>query len=100
LDILHRPGSCYPRTYSLERNPKRSHLTLLKHTVAVYLDRLLEIMVQQTSKPASGVVSAMRRIYNPLGFSKGYNFAFWFITMGCVPLVTLHVFTASPAPAC
>jgi hypothetical protein len=45
-------------------------------------------MVKSNRPPANGFVSAMRRVYNPLGFSKGYNFVFWFITMGSV---WLHV---------
>jgi hypothetical protein len=39
-------------------------------------------MVNPMKPPANGFVSDMRRVYNPLGFSKGYNFVFWFITMG------------------
>lgn len=29
----------------------------------------------QIVKPANGFVRCMRRVYNPLGFSKGYNAA-------------------------
>ncbi|THY71254.1 hypothetical protein D6C94_07795 [Aureobasidium pullulans] len=32
--------------------------------------------------PANAFVRFMRRVYNPLGFSKGYNFILWFITIG------------------
>jgi hypothetical protein len=39
-------------------------------------------MVNPMKPPANGFVSGMRRVYNPLGFAKGYNFVFWFITMG------------------
>lgn len=39
-------------------------------------------MVKATTVPANGFVAVMRRLYNPLGFAKGYNFVFWFITMG------------------
>ncbi|KAK4556838.1 hypothetical protein LTR86_005818 [Recurvomyces mirabilis] len=39
-------------------------------------------MVKATRPPANGFVAMMRRLYNPLGFSKGYNFIFWFISMG------------------
>ena len=39
-------------------------------------------MAIATSPPANGFVTFMRRIYNPLGFSKGYNFVLWFLTLG------------------
>lgn len=41
-------------------------------------------MVKPTTPAANGFVRVVRRAYNPLGFSKGYNFVFWFITMGSV----------------
>jgi hypothetical protein len=41
-------------------------------------------MVKSANPPANSFVTAVRRVYNPLGFSKGYNFVFWFITMGSV----------------
>ena len=41
-------------------------------------------MAKATTPPANGFVAVMRRLYNPIGFSKGYNFVFWFITMGSV----------------
>jgi hypothetical protein len=41
-------------------------------------------MVKAITSPANGFVAVMRRLYNPIGFSKGYNFVFWFITMGLV----------------
>ena len=47
-------------------------------------------MVKPTKPPANAFVSAMRRLYNPLGFAKGYNFVFWFITMGSVSLHSLN----------
>ncbi|KAL8812880.1 MAG: hypothetical protein Q9200_000702 [Gallowayella weberi] len=31
------------------------------------------------SKPPNGFVHGMRKVYNPIGFKKGYNFTFWFI---------------------
>lgn len=43
-------------------------------------------MVKATTPSANGFVAVMRRLYNPIGFSKGYNFVFWFITMGSVAL--------------
>ncbi|TKA80751.1 hypothetical protein B0A55_02701 [Friedmanniomyces simplex] len=39
-------------------------------------------MAKDTRPPANGFVGAMRKVYNPLGFSKGYNFVLFFITMG------------------
>jgi hypothetical protein len=48
-------------------------------------------MVKATTPPANGFVAVMRRLYNPIGFSKGYNFVFWFITMGLVSFCcTVH----------
>lgn len=46
-------------------------------------------MIKPIDPPSNAFVGAMRRTYNPLGFSKGYNFVFWFITMGLVPLSNL-----------
>lgn len=43
-------------------------------------------MAKATTPPANGFVAVMRSLYNPIGFSKGYNFVFWFITMGSVLL--------------
>ncbi|KAK3073826.1 hypothetical protein LTR53_004233 [Teratosphaeriaceae sp. CCFEE 6253] len=39
-------------------------------------------MANPTRPPANPLVAAIRKLYNPLGFSKGYNFVLWFITMG------------------
>ncbi|KAK3643229.1 hypothetical protein LTR56_010377 [Elasticomyces elasticus] len=39
-------------------------------------------MVKSTHPPANGFVRAMRLVYNPLGFGKGYNFVLFFISMG------------------
>ncbi|KAF2102535.1 hypothetical protein NA57DRAFT_63447 [Rhizodiscina lignyota] len=36
-------------------------------------------MVTSGHPPANGFVAAARRVYNPLGFAKGYNFILWFI---------------------
>ncbi|KAH0343714.1 hypothetical protein KCU83_g8686, partial [Aureobasidium melanogenum] len=36
----------------------------------------------QSDKPASGFVRCMRRVYNPLGFSKGYNAVLSFLALG------------------
>ncbi|KAK5719824.1 hypothetical protein LTR17_015113 [Elasticomyces elasticus] len=39
-------------------------------------------MVKPTRPPANGFVRAMRLVYNPLGFGKGYNFVLFFLSMG------------------
>jgi hypothetical protein len=39
-------------------------------------------MAKDSRPPVNGFVGAMRKVYNPLGFSKGYNFVLFFITMG------------------
>ncbi|KAK3686908.1 hypothetical protein LTR37_019350 [Vermiconidia calcicola] len=39
-------------------------------------------MVKPTRPPANAFISAIRKVYNPLGFGKGYNFVLWFITIG------------------
>lgn len=36
-------------------------------------------MVKSTSPPANGFVATVRNAYNPLGFSKGYNFVFFIV---------------------
>ncbi|KAF2649820.1 hypothetical protein K491DRAFT_610042 [Lophiostoma macrostomum CBS 122681] len=39
-------------------------------------------MVAPTRPPRNGFNTFMRRIYNPIGFSKAYNFILWFIFAG------------------
>ncbi|KAH8194842.1 hypothetical protein TruAng_010995 [Truncatella angustata] len=39
-------------------------------------------MVQSSKPPANAFVARARKIYNPIGFSKGYNFVLWFIFLG------------------
>lgn len=39
-------------------------------------------MVAPARPPANGFVASMRHVYNPIGFSKGYNFILWFIFAG------------------
>ncbi|KAL8387029.1 hypothetical protein RB595_010209 [Gaeumannomyces hyphopodioides] len=39
-------------------------------------------MIKATRPPANGLVAVLRRLYNPLGFSRGYNFALFFILAG------------------
>ncbi|KAK6820856.1 hypothetical protein PG987_015256 [Apiospora arundinis] len=34
--------------------------------------------------PANGFAAAARKVYNPVGFSKGYNFVLWFIFAGAM----------------
>lgn len=41
-------------------------------------------MVQPTRPPASGFVTFSRKIYNPIGFAKGYNFVLFFIFVGAL----------------
>jgi uncharacterized membrane protein len=42
-------------------------------------------MTTTSSKPpANAFVAFARHIYNPIGFSKGYNFALWFILCGAL----------------
>jgi len=53
-------------------------------------------MVKPSRPAANGFVAAMRYVYNPLGFSKGYNFVLFFITMGCV-LASPYASNANPS---
>ncbi|KAF4814801.1 hypothetical protein CGCTS75_v013253 [Colletotrichum tropicale] len=46
-------------------------------------------MVQPTRPPANGFVAAARKVYNPLGFAKGYNFVLFFIFFGAFMGFTL-----------
>ncbi|KAI8626197.1 hypothetical protein F5Y19DRAFT_447538 [Xylariaceae sp. FL1651] len=46
-------------------------------------------MVKPTRPPANGFVRLMRRVYNPVGFSKGYNFVLWVILGGALLGFTL-----------
>lgn len=41
-------------------------------------------MVKATRPPANGFVSAMRKVYNPAGFNRGYNFILFFIFAGAL----------------
>lgn len=41
-------------------------------------------MVVSTRPPANGFVAKARKIYNPIGFSKGYNFVLWFMFAGAM----------------
>ncbi|KAI1845730.1 hypothetical protein JX265_000091 [Neoarthrinium moseri] len=41
-------------------------------------------MVQSEKPPANAFVAQARKIYNPIGFSKGYNFVLWFIFLGAL----------------
>ena len=41
-------------------------------------------MVQPTRPPRNSFVAKARKIYNPVGFSKGYNFVLWFIFAGAL----------------
>ncbi|KAK2058673.1 hypothetical protein LY76DRAFT_593072 [Colletotrichum caudatum] len=46
-------------------------------------------MVLPTRPPANRFVASMRKLYNPLGFSKGYNFVLFFIFSGALMGFTL-----------
>ncbi|KAK2049353.1 hypothetical protein LZ31DRAFT_339932 [Colletotrichum somersetense] len=46
-------------------------------------------MVLPTRPPANRFVASMRKLYNPLGFSKGYNFVLFFIFFGALMGFTL-----------
>ncbi|KAK7413281.1 hypothetical protein QQX98_007869 [Neonectria punicea] len=41
-------------------------------------------MAASSRAPASAFVRAARKVYNPIGFSKGYNFTLWFIFAGAL----------------
>ncbi len=41
-------------------------------------------MVQSSRSPRNGFIRMARRIYNPLGFSKAYNFILCFIFSGAM----------------
>jgi hypothetical protein len=41
-------------------------------------------MVAPTRPAANGFVSWARKVYNPIGFAKGYNFVLWFIFGGAL----------------
>jgi hypothetical protein len=44
----------------------------------------MSIMVTPAKPAPKGFKTSIRKIYNPLGFSKGYNFALWFIFGGAL----------------
>lgn len=41
-------------------------------------------MAISTRPPANAFVARARKVYNPIGFSKGYNFILWFIFVGAL----------------
>ncbi|TGJ85790.1 hypothetical protein E0Z10_g3010 [Xylaria hypoxylon] len=41
-------------------------------------------MVTSTRPPANAFVARARKVYNPIGFAKGYNFVLWFIFIGAL----------------
>jgi hypothetical protein len=49
-------------------------------------------MVKPARPPANAFVAAVRKIYNPIGFSKGYNFVLFFIFAGALMGFTLARF--------
>lgn len=65
-------------------------------------------MVQPTRPPANAFVHHVRKVYNPIGFGKGYNFVLFFIFFGALMGFSLSrlmyldfngVFCAEPEPA-
>ncbi|KAI3336129.1 hypothetical protein F4824DRAFT_509934 [Ustulina deusta] len=46
-------------------------------------------MVTSTKPPANAFVARARKIYNPIGFAKGYNFTLWFIFVGALFVFSL-----------
>lgn len=52
------------------------HLTP-NHSPGLHLN-----MVVPTRPPANAFVATARKVYNPIGFSRGYNFVLWFIFAG------------------
>lgn len=49
-------------------------------------------MVQPTRPPSNRFVASARKVHNPLGFSKGYNFTLFFIFAGALMGFTLARF--------
>ncbi|KAF6808531.1 hypothetical protein CSOJ01_07480 [Colletotrichum sojae] len=49
-------------------------------------------MVKPTHPPANAFVAVVRKVYNPLGFTKGYNFVLFFIFFGAMMGFTLASF--------
>lgn len=55
-------------------------------------------MVKPDRPPRNAFVKGARKIYNPIGFSKGYNFVLWFILCGALfgfsvarlPMIDFH----------
>ncbi|OAQ96275.1 hypothetical protein LLEC1_02233 [Akanthomyces lecanii] len=41
-------------------------------------------MAAPARPPANAFVAAMRKVYNPVGFGKGYNFVLWFVFCGAL----------------
>ncbi|KAI0427089.1 hypothetical protein F5Y09DRAFT_350660 [Xylaria sp. FL1042] len=41
-------------------------------------------MATSTKPPANAFVARARKVYNPVGFAKGYNFILWFIFVGAL----------------
>lgn len=69
-----RMGDIIPGSYSPHFHP---------NTYQRNLDTILK-MVAPTRPPRNGFNAAMRKVYNPLGFSKAYNFILWFIFAGAL----------------
>lgn len=53
-----------------------------RHIPCLALCKKSNNMAKAARTPANSFVAAVRKVYNPIGFSKGYNFILFFITMG------------------
>ena len=52
-------------------------------------------MVKATHPPANAFVAFFRKLYNPLGFSKGYNFIFCVLESVPIPICVVRLTVSS-----
>lgn len=71
---------------------KLDHLLLRKLQNLYSARQTVNEMAISNRPPANGFVRAARRVYNPIGFSKGYNFILFFIFAGALLGFTLARF--------
>jgi uncharacterized membrane protein len=58
--------------------------------ISIYDIRVIATnMVAAVPPPGNSFVGFARKVYNPIGFTKGYNFILWFITSGALLGFTL-----------
>jgi uncharacterized membrane protein len=67
-----------PISYASSSLSRHHNLFLLLHFYT------FAAMVVVTRPPANGFVAAVRKLYNPVGFGKGYNFVLWVILAGAM----------------